>query len=137
MDPETGRQYMAHFYNERDKFTRDQANKALRQVSVKSWKEELKKRYELSEDEMPLLGNDPEQMELHAQHLKRTRDKLAQITEQQGIQSAANRGRERLQSGAGVPLSGGRSNSGGSRGNAEYQPGSRDHLLALIEQGVI
>lgn len=137
MDPEHARQYMANFYNERDKFTRDQARKALETVGIREWRNELRNRYQLSEDEMQMLGDDPRQMELHAQHLKRTREQVEAVRSEAGVHQAANRGRERLQSGAGVPLSGGRSRSGRRNEDQNYEPGTRDHLLALIEQGVI
>lgn len=135
MDPDTAKRYMANFYNERDKFTRDQATNALRSMGVNQWKGELQKRYQLTADEMTMLGDNPDQMEIHAQHLKRTRDQINQLRSENGTQHAANRGRQRLESGAGVPLSGGRSTGGPIP--QEIERGSRQHLLALIEQGVI
>jgi len=137
MDPEMSKQYMANFYNERDKFTRDQARIALETMGVREWKNELANRYQLTGEEMQMLGDDPRQMELHAQHLRRTREQVDAVRNESGIANAANRGRERLQSGAGVPFSGGRSNSGRRSSQPDYELGTRDHLLALIEQGVI
>lgn len=136
MEPGQAKAYMANFYRERDNFTKNMAQSALKQVGVRAWKEELRKNYQLSDEEMQLLGTEPEMMEVHAKHIKRTRDQIDQVKREHGIAVAANRGQERLRSGAGVPLSGSRSTSG-APGSPSYKKGSRDHLLDLINQGVI
>ena len=137
MDPDQAKGYMANFYRERDNYKTQMAQTALRNVGVKAWKDELRKRYALTDEEMPLLGNDPEMMETHAQHLKRTRDQIDAVRGEVSVNNAANRGQERLRSGAGVPLGGSRGPSGGNSGAPTYKKGSRDHLLDLINSGVI
>jgi hypothetical protein len=136
MEPTQAKAYMANFYRERDNFVKSQAQQALRGVGVKAWREELRKNYQLSDEDMSMLGDVPEMMEVHAQHIKRTRDQIDQVKKEHGITVAANRGRERLQSGAGVPLSGG-SRSGSATVDPQIKKGSRQHLVALIEAGVI
>jgi hypothetical protein len=136
MEPGQAKSYMANFYRERDNFIKSQAQQALRGVGVKAWREELRKNYRLSDDEMQELGNDPEMMEVHAKHIKRTRDQIEAVKKEHGITVAANRGQERLRSGAGVPLSGGGRNASATI-DPEIKKGSRQHLVALIEAGVI
>ena len=136
MDPDRAKAYMANFYRERDNFVKTQASNALRSIGVKAWKDELRKNYQLSDEDMQMLGSDPEMMETHAMHIKRTREEIEKVKRENGITNAANRGQERLKTGAGVPFSGTRSSSGGPEASS-YKKGSRQHLLALIDQGVI
>ena len=137
MEPAQAKQYMVNFYRERDNYKTHMAQAALRNIGVKAWKDELRKRYELTDDEMTMLGTDPELMETNAKHLKRTRDQIEQVRAEAGVHQAATRGRERLQSGAGVPLGGNRGPSGAANGEPTYEKGTRAHLLDLINSGVI
>ena len=120
---------LEQFY-ESDRMTREQQlQQAVVGAAVNGYRGDLKNRYGLRDDQVTLLGEDPNQMEYRAQMLFQQNQQASQF--QQSLDNAflGQQAHERTMMNADRI---GGSRGGAGRPEATYEKGSMDHLRELM-----